>query len=100
MAATMVEVPGQGLFLFGAFLSVTDQEPYKKRDGSEGMSWAKVKLLVGDSVLVVEYPTLADVPESVALAQRDEPVILGVYARGPWADGRPGRVSFNGATRT
>ena len=63
MAATMVEVPGQGLFLFGAFLSVTDQEPYKKRDGSEGMSWAKVKLLVGDSVLVVEYPTLADVPE-------------------------------------
>lgn len=89
----------QGVFVTGELIRVEDPEEYTVRGtGERKLSYAKVKLLVGDSVLNVEYPKVADMPAFLADAVKGDSVTLGVIVRGTWdpESKRRGAVGYNG----
>ncbi len=92
------DTPTQGLFIAGEFLSLQPDRAYEWPEGSGKMRepWV-AKVLVGDSVFNIEYASHSDaVAAGLEVFTRGDQVTVPVFARGPYVDGRPGRVRFSG----
>jgi len=92
MAVDSVTTPVvDGLYLHGEFLGAKDQRPRKwtDRDGGEHTEEAvDVRVLVGSSLVVIQYPDAASARAALAGAQQRDRVALLVYNRHGVKDGR------------
>ena len=76
-------VNAQGVFLTGEFISVYAKRSYQDREGNTRTPYA-VKLLVGNSVLDIEYDDEQLAGAAIKGAMKGDSVTLSVFAQGAW----------------
>lgn len=76
---------GQGLYLSGRYLGMSNGRPYQDRAGQEVVP-VKVSLLVGRISNTIEYRSREAAIEALGGVEPPElaDVTLSVYAQGPW----------------